>query len=224
MFTINEMPPRLDPELVKLLECAETGTIGHFFHSGFVDRGIAAVIGNARVAGTAVTVRTPHADSTIVHYLTKLVRPGDFVVIERCGDTRHACWGGAVSHAMKIAGIAGAAIDGPSTDLAEIRKIGLPVWCRGPSSITTKLLGLDGEINVPVTVGGQVIRPGDAILADESGVVVLDPSKAEAIAREAIADQEDEILLLERLRKGEFLPDISGATRLVEGNLTPRRA
>lgn len=219
MFTINEMPPQVDPEVIRLLERAETGTVGHFFHSGFVDRGIAAILPEARVAGTAVTVRTPHADSTIIHYVTKLIRPGDFLVVERCGDLRHACFGGAVGHAMKIAGLKGAAIDGPSTDINELKRIGLPVWCRGPSSITTKLMGLDGAVNVPVTVGGQVIRPGDAILADESGVIVLDPREAEAIAREAIADQEDEQLLLQRLRDGEYLPDITGATALVEKNL-----
>lgn len=220
MFTINEMPRQVDPETIALLERAETGTIGHFFHSGFVDRGIAAILPDARVAGTAVTVRTPHADSTIIHYVTKLIRPGDFLVVERCGDTRHACFGGAVGHAMKIAGLKGAAIDGPATDLGELRRIGLPVWCRGPSSITTKLMGLDGAVNIPVTVGGQVIRPGDAVLADESGVVALDPAAAAAIALEAIADQEDEQLLLERLRNGEHLPDITGATEMVERMLS----
>jgi len=219
MFIVNEMPRQIDAELVRLLERAETATIGHFLHSGFVDRGISAVLPGKRVAGTAVTVRVPHADSTIVHYLTKLVRPNDFVLIERCGDLRHACFGGVVAHAMVIAGVAGVAIDGPSADLSEIQKIGLPVWCRGPSPITTKILGLDGAINVPVTVGGQVVRPGDAVLADEGGVVVLAPADAEALAREAIADQEDEVLLLERLRKGEWLPDISGATELVENSM-----
>lgn len=219
MFTINEMPAQIDPEIIKLLERAETGTIGHFFHSGFVDRGIAAILPEARVAGTAITVRTPHADSTIIHYVSKLIRPGDFLVVERCGDLRHACFGGAVGHAMKIVGLKGAAIDGPATDINELKRIGLPIWCRGGSSITTKLMGLDGAVNVPVTVGGQVIHPGDAILADESGVIVLDPQEAEAIAREAIADQEGEQLLLERLRKGEYLPDISGATELVEMSL-----
>ncbi|KKX33216.1 RraA family protein [Rhizobium sp. LC145] len=216
MFEVNPMPAQLDPHLIGLLEKVEVATIGHFLHSGFMDRELRAVLPEKRVAGTAVTVRLPHADSTILHYLTKIVRPGDFVVVERCGDDRHACWGGVVTHAMKIAGIAGAAIDGPATDFSEIRKVEMPMWCRGPSPITTKILGLEGAINVPVTVGGQVIKPGDAILADESGVVVLAPSSAKAAAEKAIGMQENEIKLLERLRNGEFLPDISGATKIVE--------
>lgn len=216
MFVVNAMPRPIDAELLGRMSRVETATIGHFLHSGFLDRGIAAVLPDRRVAGTAVTARLPHADSTILHYLTKMVRPGDFVLIDRCGDDRHACWGGVVTHAMSQAGIAGAAIDGPATDLSEIRKVELPMWCRGPSPITTKILGLEGAINVPITVGGQIVSPGDAVIADESGVVVLDPSSAAWATDKALAMQEAEIELLARLAAGERLPDISGATTLVE--------
>ena len=220
MFTVNPMPQPIDADLLVRMGRVETATIGHFLHSGFLDRGIAAVLPDRRVAGTAVTARLPHADSTILHYLTKIVRPGDFVLIDRCGDDRHACWGGVVTHAMSGAGIAGAAIDGPATDLSEIRRVELPVWCRGPSPITTKILGLEGALNVPVTVGGQIISPGDAVIADESGVVVLGPSMAAWAADKALAIQEAEIELLARLAAGERLPDISGATKLVEAGAT----
>ncbi|KAB0266420.1 RraA family protein [Microvirga brassicacearum] len=216
MFIVNDMPAQISSELVALLEKVETATVGHFLHSGFVDRELRAVLPEKRVAGTAVTIRLPHADSTALHYLTKFVRPGDIVVVERCGDTRHACWGGVITHAMKIAGVKAGIVDGPATDFSEIRNVEMPMWCRGPSPITTKILGLEGAINVPVTVGGQVIEPGDAVLADESGVIVLKPSQAKAVAERALGMQEAEIKLLERLRNGEKLPDISGATRLVE--------
>jgi regulator of RNase E activity RraA len=216
MFVVNEMPRQIAPELIRKMEKVETATTGHFLHSGFMDRELRAVLPEKRVAGTAVTVRLPHADSTILHYLTKLVRPGDFVVVDRCGDDKHACWGGVVTHSMKLGGIVGAAIDGPATDFSEIRRVELPMWCRGPSPITTKILGLEGAINVPVSVGGQTVNPGDAIIADESGVLVLSPDRAEWAADKAIGMQENELVLLERLRRGEKLPDISGATRIVE--------
>lgn len=216
MFIVNPMPAQIAPAQIAQMERVETATVGHFLHSGFMSRELRAVLPEARVAGTAVTIRLPHADSTILHYLTKLVRPGDFVVVDRCGDDKHACWGGVVTHAMKNAGIKGAAIDGPATDFSEIRKVQLPMWCRGPSPITTKILGLEGAINIPVSVGGQVVNPGDAIIADESGVLVLSPQQAASATERALAMQDAEIVLLERLRKGEWLPDISGATRLVE--------
>lgn len=219
MFIINEMPKHVNPELIKLLERVEVATVGHFLYKGFLDRDIKAVLPEKRVAGTAVTVSVPHADSTVMHYLTKLVRPGDFLVVERSGDTRHACFGGAVANAMKIRGIAGIAIDGPATDFSEIRRIEMPLWCRGPSPITTKLMASGGGVNVPVSVGGQVVRPGDVVLADESGVVILDPSEAEAMALKAIAAQEAELRHIESLRTGAFLADISGATAMVENAL-----
>ncbi|MDF2813623.1 MAG: RraA family protein, partial [Microvirga sp.] len=118
MFIVNDMPAQISSELVALLEKVETATVGHFLHSGFVDRELRAVLPEKRVAGTAVTIRLPHADSTALHYLTKFVRPGDIVVVERCGDTRHACWGGVITHAMKIAGVKAGIVDGPATDFS----------------------------------------------------------------------------------------------------------
>ncbi|AOF94252.1 RraA family protein [Sinorhizobium sp. RAC02] len=218
MFIVNAMPQQIAPALIKKMEQVETATVGHFLHSGFLNRELRAVLPEKRIAGTAVTVRLPHADSTILHYLTKLVRPGDFIVVDRCGDDKHACWGGVVTHSMKLGGIVGAVIDGPATDFSEIRRVDLPMWCRGPSPITTKILGLEGAINVPVSVGGQTVNPGDAIIADESGVLVLDPSKAEWAVDKALGMQESELVLLERLRNGEKLPDISGATKIVEAS------
>ena len=120
---------------------------------------------------------------------------------------------------MKNAGVKAGVIDGPATDFGEIQKVEMPIWCRGPSPITTKILGLEGALNVPVSVGGQTVHPGDAVLCDESGVIVLRPDEARAAAERAIGMQENELVLLERLRKGEKLPDISGATKFVEAKL-----
>ncbi|MFG1183727.1 MULTISPECIES: RraA family protein [Xanthobacter] len=219
MFIVNPMPEQIAPDLVAELEKCEVATIGHVLHSGFVDPDIRAVLPGKRVAGTAVTLRIPHADSTLLHYLTAYVRPGDVVVIERCGDARHACWGGVITNAMKMAGVTAGVIDGPATDFSEIVRVDMPMWCRGPSPITTKLLGLEGALNVPVNVGGQTVSPGDAVLCDESGVVVLKPAEAPAVAARAIAMQEAEVVLLSRLAAGEKLPDISGARAMVEAKL-----
>ena len=216
MFVINPLPPQLSPELTALLQQVETATVGHFLHSGFVDPAIRATLPDKRIAGTAVTLRIPGADSTLLHHVLGLVRPGDFLVIDRCGDIRHACWGGVVTNTAKKAGVVGAVIDGVATDFSEIRRCNMPVWCRGPSPITTKLLGLEGAFNVPISVGGQAVSPGDAILADESGVLVLKPDQAEAAAKRAIDMQNREITVLARIEKGEKLGQISGATRLVE--------
>ena len=216
MFVLNDMPPAIDAERLTLLSRVETATVGHFLHDGFVDPQIQAVLPEKRVTGTAVTLRLPGADSTLLHHVMGLVRPGDVLVIDRAGDLRHACWGGVVTHAAKQAGVVAAIIDGPATDLGEIRRKEMPLWCRGPSPITTKLLGLSGALNVPVSCGGQVVEPGDAVLADESGVLVLKPDHIEAVAHRAIAMQDREVEVLTRISAGETLPAITGATAKIE--------
>ncbi|MFV3131109.1 RraA family protein [Niveispirillum sp. KHB5.9] len=215
MFTINPMPNQPSGPLIDLLLQVETATLGHFRHDGFIDPAIRLVLPRARIAGPAVTVRIPGPDSTLLHHAVSSARPGDVLVIDRCGDTRHACWGGVTTNAARLAGIAGIIIDGPATDLGEITKAGLPVWCRGPSSLTTKFLALDSAMNVPVSVGGVAINPGDLILADESGAIVLPPDAARAAAEHAISLQEREKIVLARLAAGERLADISGATDLI---------
>jgi len=222
MFVVNDMPKQIDRSLVELLEQAETATIGHVLYEGFVDRGIAALLPRRRVAGTAVTLRLPHADSTLLHYACKLVRPGDVVVIDRCGDTKYACWGGGLTLAMKLGGVKAGIIDGPATDLSEIEEFDLPMWSRGLSSITTRLLGVEGAMNVPVSVGGVVVNPGDAVLADEQGVLVMAPATAREAATRALEMQNREKTTHQRLRAGEKLPDITGATAIVEAKLIKR--
>ena len=216
MFILNDMPPPIDEESLRLLGEVETATVGHFRHSGFMDPQLRPVLAEHRVAGTAVTVSIPGPDSALLHHVMGLVRPGDFLIVDRCGDQRHACWGGFMATAAKACGIAGVVIDGPVTDAAEIRANGVPTWCRGVSPITTKLIALGGALNAEVSCGGVAVRSGDAILADDSGVLVLHPGDAVAVARKAIAMQEEEVADLARLRAGEKAPDITGATAQIE--------
>ncbi|WP_366655934.1 RraA family protein [Fodinicurvata sp. EGI_FJ10296] len=219
MFKINPMPEAVTTARLEKLRQVETATVGHFLHSGFMDPELRAVLPGRRVAGTAVTLRLPHADSTLLHYAMKLIRPGDFLVIDRAGDRRHACWGGVITHTLARIGIAGGVVDGPVTDIADFAKKDLPVWATGPSPITTKLLGTEGQMNVAVSCGGVVVNPGDAVLADENGIIVLNPDTVDAVADRAIGMQEREITLLQRIDAGEHLPDISGATEKVENAL-----
>ena len=215
MFVVNDYPPPLPADLVEQMKNVETATLGHLLHDGFLDRHIRSISSGLRVVGCAVTVRIPAMDSVLLHHAVSHARPGDFVVVDRCGDDRHACWGGIVTHAAAIGKVAGAAIDGPCTDLSEIQRCNFPIWARGFSPITTKQLGLGGALNVPITVGGQIVHPGDLVLADESGVVVLARERAASLAAKALAMQSFEIDLVEKLRSGFRLSDLSGATSKV---------
>ncbi len=217
------MPAPLDAGLLKRLTEVETATVGHFLHGQFLDPAIRAVLPEVRVAGTAVTIAIPGADSTLLHHALGLVRPGDFLIVDRMGDARHACWGGVVTYAAKLAGVVGAAIDGMATDLTEVRQHAMPLWCRGPSPITTKQLALGGTLNMPVSCGGVMVRPGDAVLADESGVLVLRPEQIEAVITEALARQAREPQTKAKLDAGQKLGAISGATAKVEAALAAQK-
>ena len=211
-FVINAMPPQLPAGVVAKLSRVETATVGHTRHWGFMDRGIQGVLPAKRAAGTAVTVQIPGQDSAMLHHALGLLRPGDVLVVDRMGDDRHACVGGGVALAAKLAGAAAAVVDGPCTDFSEIRMHDFPVWCRGPSPITTRVYAIGGSLNTSIGCGGVTVNPGDAVVLDESGVLVLPPDEAEAVADAALARQEREKDLWAKLRAGAKIGDLSGAT------------
>ncbi|HUB47609.1 MAG TPA: RraA family protein [Acetobacteraceae bacterium] len=216
MFVLNDVPPSIDTALLDRLREAEPATIGHFRNVGFMDPGIRALLpGYRRIAGTAVTVRCYGADTAIVHYALGKLRPGDVLVLDRAGDTRHAACGGGVAFAAREAGCVGIIIDGPATDVQEIREYGMPVWSRGLSTVTGKRLFQHGEFCIAVSCGGVAVEPGDAILADENGVLVMKPHEIAAAADRAVAMQKAEQTTLVRITKGERLPDINDTNKRI---------
>lgn len=217
-YEIEPMPAQISTEVITLLEQTETATVGHWRHWGFCDRRIQPLLRRKRVAGTAITVAIPGPDSTLLHHALGLLRPGDILLVDRLGDDRHACWGGGVTVAAKAAGAKAGVVDGPCTDLEEVEASEFPLWCRGIAPITTRIYDLGGRLNKPISIGGVVVMPGDAVLCDESGVLVLPPGEAESEARAAIERQARGLATQDRVAKGEKLGVISGATAKVLGS------
>jgi 4-hydroxy-4-methyl-2-oxoglutarate aldolase len=215
MYVIKEMPAQVPQEDLDLLAGVETATVGHWRLMGFMDRAIRPLFPDRRVVGTAVTLAIAGPDSTLLHHATGMLRPGDILVIDRLGDDRYACWGGGVTVAVKAAGATAGIVDGPCTDLAEIQNSDLPIWCRGLSPITTRLYDLGGGLNIPVSCGGAVVMPGDAILADESGVLVLPREEVREVATRALALQQRGREREAAIASGKTLGELSGASAKV---------
>lgn len=224
MFVVNDPPPQIAPDRLALLSRAEPATIGHFRQVGFMDPGIRALWSDVRIAGTAVTIRFNGDDTSIVHYALGQLRPGDILVIDRAGDTRHACCGGGVAFAAKAAGCLGIIIDGVATDIQELRAYGMPVWARGLSPITCKPRFIGGEFCVPISCGGVTVTPGDVVFADENGVLVMPEADIEPSAERAIGMQEAEKVALGRVSKGEKFPDINGTNAKIREILAAQAA
>jgi len=215
-YRIGAQPAPLDPALLEGFAGVDVATIGHFRHRGFVHRSLRPlqqVVGT--LVGRAITVAIPGTDSTLLHHVLSITQPGDILVIDRLGDDRHACLGGGVAYAAQKAGVIAVILDGPCTDPEEIMDVGLPVFCRGVSPITTRLNDLGGAINMPVSCGNVPVMPGDLVVADSCGVLILPPVEAAEVLAEGSARQARANRNRGKIDAGEKLGDLSGAARLV---------
>ncbi|WP_210485420.1 RraA family protein [Microvirga antarctica] len=212
MYEINEMPKQIDQDVLDLLAQCRTESIGHHRHWGFAHGSIKPVMPERRVVGTAVTVAVPGHDSGMISHLFSMMRPGDFICIDRLGDNHNSCWGGGTTLAAKVGGAVGVVIDGPSTGSSKWQEYDLPGWISGYSPITCHPYGMGGAINVPICVGGAAVLPGYAVLADESGVIFLPPDDARYLAEMALQRQSVQGPNLDRIRAGAKQGDMIGIT------------
>ena len=208
---------KVSKEIHERFSKVEPATVGHHLHYGFMDPRIKSMLQNVNVVGTAFTVRTSVNDSTMVHKAVSLAREGDFLVIDRTGDVKHACVGEIVAYAANVRKLAGIIIDGPCTDIQALREIGLPVFATGLSPITTKLYGQSGEINTIIQCGGVTVHPGDLIVADDNGVLVLAQDlDYEEILRKTEASEQSEPRTKGLLDGGQVLSSITMADQLID--------
>jgi regulator of RNase E activity RraA len=215
-FEVHSMPPQIGAPLLDRLQKVETATVGHFRLHGFMNQRLRPIQDGTRIAGTAVTVRTVGIDSTALLLVLDHLRPGDVLVVDRCGEDRHAAFGAVMSAAVRSAGVAGVVIDGRACDFSDIRGQGMPLWCAGPSPMLGRRLDLGGGVNVPVSCGGVTVNPGDAVLADDTGILVIPPEEVEAVAAEGLKRQAREAEVLQRMEAGEKLSRIADFPRFAD--------
>ena len=208
---VTEVPP-LPEGLLEALGEVDFATLGHFLEVGFPDPGIRRVAGKGRLIGRAVTVRVTGPDSALVHRATELLSPGDVLFVDTGADRRHAPVGGVVGTAVAAAGAVGIVVDGPVADTAELDALGIAVYSRGTSILTTKMLGFaTGGINVPVVIGGVAVLPGYVVAGDADGLLVADPADVTAAIPDARRSDAAEPDKLRRVRDGEPLTSVSVA-------------
>lgn len=210
MFVVNDMPEQIDSRIVSELQDVCVSTLGHMRDHGFA-LGLVPNKRPVKFVGTAVTVRIPHLDSTAVHMAVDMLRPGDVLVVDQSGDLQRSCFGGLVSFTAKARGAAGAVLDGSINDHDETLAYDFPVFSRGFSPLTTRITGVEGAINVPVTVAGAAVHPGDVVFADSDGVAFLRPGEADGLGATLKAKEDAEIPTRDRIASGGSIAEFSGA-------------
>lgn len=155
------------------------------------------------LAGTAVTVRTRAGDNLAIHRAFDFCRPGDVLVVDGAGELTQALMGDIMASFAQSIGVEGLVIDGAIRDVGSIRQRDFPVYARGVTHRGPYKTG-PGEINVPVTVAGMVVHPGDIIVGDEDGVLAISPADVEAVIEGASKQGEKEAAALRSIVEGRF--------------------
>lgn len=215
MFVEHHAPAPPPDEVLDALARTSVSTVGHLTDFGF-PTGLTPLFRPLAFVGPAITVKIPHIDHTAVHVAIDSLRPGDVLVIEQSGDDTRSCFGGMGSYAARAMGAVGAVLSGPVNDVHEVTELGFPVYSRGTAAHTTRLLGLEGSINVPVSIGGAVIRPGDIVFADSDGLAVIPPGSAADLAAVLAEKEAVEPEQKRRIDAGARLSDLSGARALFD--------
>lgn len=176
----------LSDELIKRFMAVDPATMGHYIGGGYMRPEMKALnIGDKRMVGPAYTLRIPGKDSSGIYYAISKAPKGSVIVVDRCGDNTFACCGEMVATYAQGCGMAGLVIDGPATDSVAIRKLDIPVFCTGISVVTTVILGVTGEVQIPIVCSGTAVNPGDIVFGDADGVVVLPPHGYEDALKKA---------------------------------------
>ncbi len=217
-FIINNNFKRVDPEIISKYKDVSVSTLGHLRDYGFI-KSLKPLFHPIKIVGSALTVRIPHLDSAAVHYSLKIAKPGDVLVISTSGDYERASVGGLVTYAAKKKGVSGIIVDGSICDYREIMALNFPVFSRGISPLTTRILGIEGAIGVEIAIDGVPINSGDLIFADDDGIVVLKNSEINDIWKLLAEKEAGEIGIKEKIDNGIDLADITNASKLIEGKI-----
>jgi 4-hydroxy-4-methyl-2-oxoglutarate aldolase len=182
---------------------------------GIVDVPLIRVVPGSRVAGPARTALCEPGDNTMVHAAVAHARPGDVLVLTSTEPAPVALVGELLATQAQRQGVAGVLVDGAIRDLDELAELGLPIWTRHVRAQgATK--GQVGKLDVPVVVGRVEIRPGDLVVLDGDGALVLPAERIDEVLPLAVERTERETAMRRRYQDGELSYDLQGLRALVE--------
>jgi len=183
---------RTDAELVKRLGALGVATVHEAYgRSGLMKPYLRPVWAGGEAAGTAVTVLTHPGDNWMIHVAVEQCQPGDMLVVGCSADNTDGMFGDLLATSLMARGVKGLVIDAGVRDARSLREMGFPVWSRAISAKGTVKAEL-GSVNVPVVCAGVNVMPGDAVIADDDGVVVVGRKDAADVAAKGEKRHADE--------------------------------
>jgi 4-hydroxy-4-methyl-2-oxoglutarate aldolase len=183
---------RADGDVVKRLGVLGASTVHEAYgRAGLMKPYLRPVWAGGEAAGTAVTVLAHPGDNWMIHVAVEQCRPGDILVVGCSADNTDGMFGDLLATSLKARGVAGLVIDAGCRDVKSLREMGFPVWSKAISAKGTVKATL-GAVNVPVVCAGINVEPGDAVIADDDGVVVVRRKDAAEVAAKGEKRQADE--------------------------------
>jgi 4-hydroxy-4-methyl-2-oxoglutarate aldolase len=207
---------RTDPRIVAGLAALGVSTVHEADgRQGAFDPAIRPIQFGTRIAGPAVTVSCHPGDNLMIHAAVETCRAGDIVVVTTTSPSTDGMIGELLATSLRAHGVIGVVTAAGIRDAAELRDMRFPAWARAISPQGT-VKSSPGSVNVPVVCGGQLVRPGDTIVADDDGVVVVPRARAVEVLLAAQARAANEDDKRKRLAAGELGVDMYGLRTLLK--------
>lgn len=201
---------RTDLAVVDQLAPIGTATVHEAIgRRGYLGPELMPIQQEARVAGNAVTVLSHPGDNVMIHAAVEVCEEGDILVVATTAPSTHGMFGDLLASSLQARGVRGLVIDAAVRDTSDLRSMGFPVWTRHVSCQGT-VKATPGSVNIPISIDGVGIAPGDVICADDDGVVLVERSEADWALERSLERLAKEAGTRERLVGGELGLDFYG--------------
>jgi 4-hydroxy-4-methyl-2-oxoglutarate aldolase len=190
--TVATHVPRPDAGVIDALSKLSVATLHEVYGRRGLMHGITGITPGAKMCGPAVTSLNHAGDNLMLHVALEQCRRGDVLVVATTAPSEHGMFGELLATSCQALGIAGVVIDAAARDTETIREKKFPIWTRHVSASGTTKAGF-GWVNIPVSCGGVVVNPGDILIGDDDGVVVIEADVAAQVAdlgRQRVTDEE----------------------------------